>query len=172
MTATGTSEPDVGPTSSVCLVTSTFPRWQGDEIPHFVLDLAADLAVKGWHVDVLAPHCKGAASQEQMQGVAVTRFRYLWPDEFETLAYGQGGAISALRRRPWNILKLPFFLLAQMVALYRLVRRRKISVISSHWLLPQGLSAGIISRLTGISHVATAHGGDVLGLRSKIFAAA
>ena len=157
---------------NVCLVTSTFPRWQGDEIPGFVLDLAIDLMAEGWRVDVLAPHCKGAATKEEMQGVAVTRFHYFWPEALETLAYGEGGAIYALRRRPWGILKLPFFLIAQMVALYRLVRRREIDLINSHWLLPQGLTAGIIADLTGIPHIATAHGGDVLGLRSGIFAAA
>ena len=157
---------------NVCLVTSTFPRWPDDAISGFVLDLAVDLTAEGWRVDVLAPHCKGAAAEEEMQGVRVTRFRYFWPEALETLAYGEGGAIYALRRRPWNILKLPFFLIAQMIALYRLVRRREIDVINSHWLLPQGLTAGIIASLTGIPHVATAHGGDVLGLQSGIFAAA
>ncbi|MCH8861250.1 MAG: glycosyltransferase [Proteobacteria bacterium] len=157
---------------NVCLVTSSFPRWPDDEVSGFVLDLAVDLMAEGWRVDVLAPHCKGAARKEEMRGVSVIRFRYLWPEALETLAYGEGGAIHALRRRPWNILKLPFFLIAQMIALYRLVRRREIDVINSHWLLPQGLTAGIVAGLTGIPHVATAHGGDVLGLQSGIFAAA
>lgn len=160
------------PKGNICLVTSVFPRWRNDEIPGFVLDLAVDLMAEGWRVDVLAPHCKGAAREEEMQGVAVTRFRYFWPEALETLAYGEGGAVYALRHWPWNILKLPFFLVAQMIALYRLVRRRKIDVINSHWLLPQGLTAGIIGGLTGVPHIATAHGGDVLGLRSGIFATA
>lgn len=167
------SEPPTdGAKGNVCLVTSTFPRWERDEIPGFILDLATDLVTEGWRVDVLAPHCAGAATEEEMEGVFVTRFRYLWPAALETLAYGEGGAIGALRRRPWKVLALPFFLLAQMVALYRLVRRRQIDVINSHWLLPQGLTAGIVAGLTGIPHVATAHGGDVLGLQSGIFAAA
>ncbi len=172
MTESGSARAEGGEKGNLCLVTSTFPRWPGDDIPGFVLDLASDLVAEGWRVDVLAPHCKGAARQEEMRGVSVTRFHYLWPEALETLAYGEGGAVTALRRRPWTILKLPFFLLAQFIALRRLVRRREISVISSHWLLPQGLVAGMVSRRTGIPHVATAHGGDVLGLQSGLFAAA
>ncbi len=172
MTKSGKIKPKSGQAGNVCLVTSSFPRWQDDEISGFVLDLAVDLMAEGWRVDVLAPHCKGAAAEEEMRGVAVTRFRYFWPEALETLAYGESGARHALRRRPWNILKLPFFLIAQMIALYRLVRRREIDLINSHWLLPQGLTAGVVAGLTGIPHVATAHGGDVLGLQSGIFAAA
>ena len=159
------------PANRICLVTSTFPRWAGDSVPHFVLNLAMDLVDHGWQVDVLAPHFDGAATGEVIDGVRVTRFRYLWPASLETLAYGDGGAIHALRRKPWNIIKLPFFLAAQVISLYRLVKRHRIDVINSHWLLPQGLSCAVVSRLTGVPHVATVHGGDVLGLKSAPFVA-
>jgi len=165
-------DPTRNQTNKICMVTSTFPRWADDSVPHFVLELATDLVAEGWQVDVLAPHCKGAADQEDMEGVSVTRFRYMWPDSLETLAYGTGGAIYALRRKPWNALLLPFFLLAQIIALRRLVKRRQVNLINSHWLLPQGLAAAVVARLTGVPHVATAHGGDVLGLKSGLFAAA
>ena len=155
----------------VCLVTSTFPRWQGDQVPLFVLELAMDLTEVGWQVDVLAPHFKGAATSEEMHGVTVTRFRYLWPESIQTLAYGAGGAVYSLRKRPWKFLQVPFFLLSQVIALYRLVRVRNIDLINSHWLLPQGLSASLVSRLLSVPHVATAHGGDVFGLRSWLFSA-
>ena len=165
-------DPTRDQTNRICMVTSTFPRWADDSVPHFVLELATDLVATGWQVDVLAPHCKGAAAQEDMDGVSVTRFRYMWPDSLETLAYGAGGAIYALRRKPWNALLLPLFLLAQIIALHRLAKRRQIDLINSHWLLPQGLAAAVVARLTGVPHVATAHGGDVLGLKSGFFAAA
>jgi len=151
------------------MVTSTFPRWSDDTVPHFVLDMATDLVQKGWQVDVLAPHCDGALAREEMDGVNVTRFRYLWPAALETLAYGEGGAIQALRRKPWNALKLPFFFLGQLIALHRLTKQRQTAVINSHWLVPQGLAASIVSRLSGLPHVATVHGGDVLGLTSAPF---
>ena len=159
------------PPNRICIVTSTFPRWAGDTVPHFVLDLAADLVNCGWQVDVLAPHCDRAARREVIDGVNVTRFRYMWPATLETLAYGDGGAIQSLRRKPWNIVKLPFFLAAQAISLYRLVKRGHIEIINSHWLLPQGLSCAVVSRLTGVPHVATVHGGDILGLKSTLFVA-
>jgi glycosyltransferase involved in cell wall biosynthesis len=164
-------DPKRSQTSRICMVTSTFPRWADDSIPYFVLELATDLVEQGWQVDVLAPHCTGAADQEDMEGVSVTRFRYMWPDSLETLAYGAGGAIHALRRKPWNALLLPFFLLAQTFALRGLVKRRQIDLINSHWLLPQGLAAAAVARFAGVPHVATVHGGDVLGLKNRIFTA-
>lgn len=166
------SDPTRNREDRICMVTSTFPRWADDSVPHFVLELASDLVAEGWQVDVLAPHCVGAADHEDMDGVRVTRFRYMWPASLETLAYGAGGAIHALRRKPWNALLLPFFLLAQIIALYRLVKRRQIDLINSHWLLPQGLAAAVVARLAGVPHVATAHGGDVLGLKSGLFTSA
>jgi len=155
----------------VCMTTSTFPRWPNDNVPRFVLDFAIDMVNAGWTVEVLAPHYPGAASREEIAGVSVTRFRYLWPESLETLTNEQGGAIHALRAKPWNVWKLPFYLCAQLFALSRLISSKKIDLIHSHWLIPQGLTASIVSRFTKKWHIATAHGGDVLGLQSTLLRA-
>ncbi len=93
------------PRGRVLCMTSNFPRWDGDSTTPFILHLVQDLQAFGWAVDVLAPHAPGAALKETLGGVRVERFRYFWPEAQESLCY-QGGALSNLRRNPFNKFKL------------------------------------------------------------------
>jgi len=157
------------PRGRVLMVTSTFPRWQDDACPAFVADLARDLQRLGWKVDVLAPHAKGAIRDERFDGLHVRRFRYAWPAGAQRLS-GNGGALSALRRNPLNALLVPFFVIGQFAALVRLLAKHHYDIVQSHWLLPQGLTAGLAVRFAaGTRHIATAHGSDVTALRASPF---
>jgi glycosyltransferase involved in cell wall biosynthesis len=149
------------------LLTSNFPRWDGDSTTPFVLFLAQDLAAEGWEVDVLAPHAPGAATFETLGGIAVTRFRYLWPEGAETVCY-QGGALINLRRNPLNWLKLPALVFAEAISLWRLARRRHYDLIHAHWILPQGFVGAVIGRWLGIPCLVTVHGGDIFRLGGRL----
>lgn len=142
------------------VLTSTFPRWQGDHEPAFVFELARRLTDR-FEVTVLAPHAPGAADEERMEGVQVQRFHYA-PERLELLAY-EGGIPSKLKRRPWMALLVPWFLTAQLLATFRLMRRIGPHVIHAHWLLPSGLIAALVQELPGANFrlVVTAHGADV-----------
>ena len=58
----------------ILVITSTFPRWQGDNEPPFVYELSQILAQKNT-VHILAPHTEGAALTEKIGNLQVTRFR-------------------------------------------------------------------------------------------------
>ncbi len=148
----------------VCLLTSNFPRWDGDATTPFVLHLAQDLIKLGWQVEVLAPHAAGAARHEILHGVPVWRFRYLWPASQQTVCY-QGGALINLRMHRTNWLKLPLLVFFEWLALMALLLRRRYDLINAHWILPQGLVAAAAGRLYRVPVVITAHGSDVFGLR-------
>jgi glycosyltransferase involved in cell wall biosynthesis len=154
--------------SGILVLTSTFPRWQGDSEPGFVFDLCRELVMAGHHVTVLAPHTKGASYQEEIDGVSVRRFRYA-PVSWERLAY-RGGIMENLKRFPVLYALLPFFLLAQYVALVRCLRVRRYEAVHAHWLVPQGLlllavTGGLIKGNPRL--VCTAHGSDVLALQGR-----
>ncbi|MDE2197138.1 MAG: glycosyltransferase [Gammaproteobacteria bacterium] len=155
--------PSTAPLPRILVLASTYPRWPDDTLPPFVHELARRLT-GAFAIHVLAPHCAGAAVHERLDGVEVHRFRYL-PRRFETLAY-TGGMLPGLRRRPWRLLGLPVFLLAQLIASVRLLRRYRFEVIHAHWLLPQGLIAVMAKRLCGTRPhiVCTGHGADVFAL--------
>lgn len=147
----------------VLVLTSTFPRWQGDSEPPFVFELCRRLGDR-FDIIVLAPHADGAKPSERMAGIEVLRFHYFFP-RWEKLAY-QGGILANLKQSRWRFCLLPFFFGAQIVALSRILRQQRIDVIHAHWLVPQGLSvaiAGLVAR-TMPPMVCTSHGGDLLGL--------
>lgn len=151
------------PRGRVLCVTSNFPRWAGDSTTPFVLRQAQDLQDLGWRIDVLAPHAPGAATRERMEGIEVSRFRYLWPETAQSVCYG-GGALINLRKRPTTYLKLPALVAAQLAAVLRLVRTGRYDVLYSHWALPQGFVGALVARSTGIPHVVTVHGEEFFAL--------
>jgi glycosyltransferase involved in cell wall biosynthesis len=158
------------PGRRICVLTSNFPRWEGDSTTPFVLHLAQDLMAEGWEVEVLAPHAPGAAGHEILGRVAVTRFRYLWPEAAESVCY-QGGALINLRRNPLNWLKLPALVAAEAIALWRLARRRRYDLIHAHWILPQGFVGVLVGRSLGIPCLITVHGGDIFALGGRLLGA-
>ncbi len=151
----------------ICLLTSNFPRWDGDATTPFVLHLAQDLIKLGWQVEVLAPHAPGAARHEVLDGVSVRRFRYLWPASQQTVCY-QGGALINLRMHRTNWLKLPLLVFFEWLALMALLARGRYDLINAHWILPQGFVAVAVAWLFRKPVVTTVHGGDVFGLRGGL----
>jgi len=150
----------------ILCVTSNFPRWAGDSTTPFVLNLAEDLQALGWQVDVLAPHAPGAARKEAINGVNVERFRYVLPESKQTVCY-QGGALVNLRKRPLEKLKLPLLVAAEFAAITWRLLTRRYDVIHSHWILPQGFTGMLASKLLRVPHVITVHGGDIFSLKGN-----
>lgn len=152
--------------AKLLVVTSTFPRWENDTDPPFVLELCKRL-VADYDITVHTPSYRGALAREVMCGINVHRFRYFF-SHCERLAGGQG-IVPKLRRNKFYFLLLPFFLLAQCCSFLLLVARSKPDVIHAHWLIPQGLLAVFAKRVFGIPVVVTAHGADVFSMRRPLF---
>ena len=151
----------------VLFLTSNFPRWPNDSTTPFVLRLAHDLQQIGWDVLVLAPHAVGAQAHERLDEVEVRRFRYLWPESAQTVCY-EGGALINLRRNRGNYAKLPALVASEFAHVVTVLARREIDIVHSHWILPQGLVAGVAASVARVPHVATVHGGDVFALRGRL----
>lgn len=150
------------------VLTSTFPRWKDDVEPPFVYELCRRLG-QDFDMHVLAPHAAGAATEENVVGMRVTRFRYFL-SRWERLAY-HGGILANLKQNPWRYGLIPIFLLGQLLALVRLLRRRRYDCIHAHWLIPQGLIA-MAARLLVKSMppvIVTSHGGDLFSLKGMGF---
>jgi glycosyltransferase involved in cell wall biosynthesis len=150
------------------VLTSTFPRWRHDVEPPFVFELAKRL-VTNFEVHVLAPHASGSSRREVMDGIHVHRFRYA-PMGWQRLAYG-GGILSTIWKYPLTVLLIPFFLVAQTVSIAQLVKRYRFDVIHAHWIFPQGATALLVRKLCGgrPKVLCTSHGGDLYGLRGRLF---
>lgn len=137
----------------VAMLTTSYPRWDGDFAGHFVASLAEELSSAGHAVTVLAPHEAGTASVERVRGVSVRRFRYA-PEALEHLAYGDGIA-SNLRRRPMVALAAPGLALGMRRALR--AHACDADVVHVHWAPTAALSS---PRGLGVPVVLTLHGSD------------
>ncbi|MGZ8186452.1 MAG: glycosyltransferase family 4 protein [Methylobacter sp.] len=151
----------------VLFVTSNFPRWPGDSTTPFVLHLAQDLIKIGWEVDVLAPHAPGTKKNEIINGVSVERFQYLWPEKLQTVCY-QGGALINLRKNKGNLFKLPALVAFELLNIYLKLKKGNYDLLHSHWILPQGFTGVLATKVQPIPHLITVHGGDVFALKGKV----
>jgi len=139
----------------VCLLTTGFPRFEGDLFGVFVFELARSLTRQGMRVGVLAPHETGAPLREQMQGVCVRRFRYFVP-RWQRLAYG-GGIPTNLRESWVARAQTPFFLAAFWLGALRMARRSR--VLHCQWTI-SGLVGYLATRWIRRPVVLTVRGSD------------
>ncbi|MEE3265045.1 MAG: glycosyltransferase [Candidatus Latescibacterota bacterium] len=95
----------------VCILTTGFPRFRGDLFGAFVLEMARALVAQGTQVTVVAPHEKGIARHEKVEGISVHRFRYFLPVAGQRVAY-DGGIPTNIRSSWFTRVQIPLFLLA------------------------------------------------------------
>lgn len=103
----------------VLVLTTSYPRNDGDSAGRFVADAVSELRACGIEVDVVSP----------------ASFRHFG------IAYGHG-IVGNLRARPWLVLLVPLFLWN-----FRCVaaRHRDVDVVHAHWLV-SGLVAATLRR--------------------------
>jgi glycosyltransferase involved in cell wall biosynthesis len=152
----------------ILVLTSTFPRWNDDVEPPFVYELCRRLS-KTFSVHVLAPHAFGAVVEDQIEGIRVTRYRYFF-SRWENLAF-HGGILANLKQSRSRYGLVPFFIMAQLVVLIRLLNRYQFACIHAHWLIPQGLIAitACLFIKSAPPVIVTSHGGDLFGLKGFVF---
>lgn len=141
----------------VCMLTTSYPRFEGDYAGVFVHELAKNLVEKKVDVTVVAPHDGDSPTSEIMNKVNVERFIYMRPKMWQRVAY-HGGIPANLRRRWSTWLQLPLFCLAFLVRGWRKVR--ECDVIHAHWVY-SGLIAALITLTNRKPIVLTVHGSDL-----------
>ena len=150
----------------VLIVTTNYPRWEGDPHSPWLLELMGRLREKGYEFDVLAPAFQGLATH-RIGETPVYRFRYA-PARWETLTHEEG-APNKIRKNPLYLLLLPFYVLAGMWASWRLGRTGRYDIIHVHWPVPQGLFGWLARRAGGGRLVATFYGADLVLARRFAF---
>lgn len=152
------------------VLTSTFPRWQNDTEPRFVLDLCESLA-KSFEVVVLAPSAAGAVKTEYFGRVKVVRYRYAPLRRWERLA-APGAIVPNIRQEPVLALLVPLLILGQSYALLRLLYRERFDAVHCNWVIPQGFVFALSGCLIRTPPaVLTCLGGDVYVLNKWPFSA-
>lgn len=151
-------------TLRICILTSGFPRFKGDSSGTFLPFLAKELIKTGLDVFVLAPHHQGSRRFEIMEGIKIYRFSYFFPFALQKLCYGSGIPAN-VRHSLLAKLQLPFFSFSQLFSLIRLIKKERIDIVNSHWMVTQGLNGALARKILGIRHISTVHSAGLFALK-------
>ena len=141
----------------VVVLTTSFPRWEGDLFGSFVFGLSRALVRASVHVDVVCPHDQGTVNEDVVWGIHVHRFNYMFPGRWQSLCYG-AGIPANIGERPARLFQVPFLIAGFIRAGAALVRH--CDIIHAHWTLA-GLAAEILGRLYQRPIVLHMHGAEV-----------
>ncbi len=144
----------------VLFLAHSYIRYRGDLAGPFIHNVAKNLVRTGERAYVLAPHNKGLATCERIDGVEIHRFRYARVSS-ERLAYKGNMDEQVKGKGNWRNKRLfASFLYYFFTNSLALVRSRKIDILFAHWWIPGGLVGWLASLLTGKPLLVTLHGTD------------
>jgi glycosyltransferase involved in cell wall biosynthesis len=114
------------PRNNISILSTSFPRFEGDFSGNFVYQYAKELYNHGVDIEVVAPD--DPSSLPLSENFRVIRFPYFFPRSWQRLAYGSG-IINQSSFLAW--LQLPFLLINFYIAALRSVR--KTQLIHAFW---------------------------------------
>lgn len=132
-------------------VVTAFPRYPGDLVSHWLVELVERLRDNGHEVEVLCPAYRGGGATD-IGGIPVHRFRY-FPARWEDLTHDE--ATPDRVRRSWRYRVIAaFYVAGGIVASWRLCRRRHYDIVHVHWPVPHALF-GAVARSAGGARLVT-----------------
>ena len=149
----------------ILFLASSYPRHKHDVAAVFLRYFAESLVGQGNQVHVLAP-ADGKSTTTIDGAITVHRFQY-FPRRWQKLAYGSG-IVPNLSHSPWLWLQVPFYVLAMLWTLLRLLRQENFDLLHAHWILPQGLIGILAKTIHPIPLVTTAHGADAFAFKGRL----
>lgn len=150
----------------ICILTHTFPRFNGDKISSiFMAEVAQSLVDADNEVWVLTPFTP--VYRPFKTNYRLVTYKYIFPDFLHKLGYSE--TLSNDLKLPIIMWFLsPFMYLFGFLSLLKLVITEKIDIINAHWVLPNGFIASAVSMLTGTPVVSTLPGSDVYMAKKNI----
>lgn len=140
------------PGPKITILTTSFPRFEGDNAGRFVYNFARELS----SIRVIAPH--DSAVVKDLHPFPVEHFRYFFPESFQSLAYGAGMA-SRIKSNFLRIFQLPFLLGSFFLSALKSAGQTQ--VLHAYWTLA-GLVAITVKFFTAIPVVINLWGSDIL----------
>lgn len=151
----------------ICVLTHTFPRNETDVAAAFMKAFCDGLSENGNDVFVVTPF--DPLFDRKSDPFKIILYKYIWPQSLHILGYSRTMEADVnLRKRAYFL--VPFLIFFGIIALLHTVRKEKVDIINAHWIIPNGLIALIVSKITKIPFVVTLPGTDAyLAYRYKPF---
>lgn len=150
----------MGNGKKVCMVTSSYPKYEGDVTAPFVESIATTVAAEGNEVHVLAPFHPELRHDDIEKGVHLHFFKY---SPFQHLnIWGYAESLEADVRVRGAIYPLtPVVSISSLYALWKLTGQTKFDIMHVHWVIPNAPMALLVARLRRLPMIISMHGSDV-----------
>ena len=139
------------------MVTTSYPRYHGDFAGAFLSHICKELGKLDVEVTVVVPNDGQSKAWERDGDVRVKRFSY-FPRKYQKIAYGYGGIPANLKKKPWFVFLLPFFLCEYFFN--TLSTARRCDIIHANW-IPTGYMCAFIKLLLRKPLLLTVRGNDI-----------
>lgn len=149
----------------VCVITSVFPRHEGDPSASWLVEVVRRIQKKGLEVFVFCPSFKGLSDQT-IHGIKVRRFRYFFKAK-EDLTHDQGAPNKI--RSPIYLFISFFYVLFGLVHFIRYCRKERFDVLHVHWPFPHGLFSYAGAKVSRAGTVLHFHGAELLLVKRFAF---
>jgi len=129
------------------VLTTTFPKSKNDfGTPRFVFDLSKNLSERNIKTIVLTPDRPDCKENIEIitKNYWIFRFKYFLKKN-KMLTNGEG-IIPNLKKTKRNLILIPFLIIFQLLNTIRIIRKNKIDIITSHWLVPSGFLGAIMQK--------------------------
>lgn len=144
----------------VLLLTSSFPSSIDIVNKSFMTDLAESLSKKSIEIFVVCPHQPDLPLYEEHKKIKIFRFPY-WFTKSEQKMGVKGGIVASIYQSPVAVIQLIPFCICEFIIAWKIIKKEKIDIIHSHWIIPQGLIGAIIRLIIGTPHITSIHGTDI-----------
>lgn len=152
----------------IAVITSSYPRFEGDGTAPFVRSLSEAMIDQGHQLEVVAPYDVNVNNVDKSK-VNVTRFKYIFPYRYHVLGHARSLEDDG-KLRPLVFILLPLYLFFGAAQLIKVICKQKSEIIHAHWLLPSGLIALCVSKIKRIPYIVSMHGSDVyVSEKNRIF---
>ena len=127
----------------LCILTHSYPRFDGDWRSNFIESLARAYARNDVDVTVFVPHAV-LFNREPVDhaGVKIISYRYMPFTAMHTIGYGHSMK-SDLNFNVQDLLLMPFLLLVGIVRFALLLRKERFDFVQAHWAVPNTIIAVI-----------------------------
>lgn len=149
----------------VLYIATAFPRFEGDIITPWLVEVVRRLQAKGIKVELFTSSYKGLKSQE-LYGIKIHRFRYFFK-KWEALTHDET-AVDRVKKGLLNKLLVPFYMLLGTIQIIRLARKNKYNIIHTHWPLPHAVFGYVAAKAARARHILYFHGVELMWVKTEL----
>ncbi len=148
----------------VLFVATSFPRYKGDVITPWMIELIERLQRQGIEVSIFTSSYKGLKNQV-WNGMPVYRFRYFFK-RYERLTHEET-AVDRFSKGGSNILLSFLYVIFGMIAITRLCRIKRFDIVHINWPFPHILFGIMAKAVSRCRIFATFYGLEIRWLKKK-----